>query len=61
MSQKNVKIVRRIYDAAARRDSDAVLALYDPEVEVDMSHAPCRDLVGKRFYHGHDGLRAFLP
>jgi ketosteroid isomerase-like protein len=59
MSQENVKVVRRMYDAAARRDSDAVLALYDPEVEVDMSHAPCRDLVGKRFCHGHDGLRAF--
>jgi ketosteroid isomerase-like protein len=59
MSQENVEIIRRVYDAAARRDSDVVLAIYDPEVEVDMSRAPCRDLVGKRFYHGHDGLRAF--
>jgi ketosteroid isomerase-like protein len=59
MSEENVEIVRRMYDAAARRDSDVVLAIYDPEVEVDMSRAPCRDLVGKRFYHGHDGLRAF--
>jgi ketosteroid isomerase-like protein len=59
MSQENVEIIRRMYDAAAHRDSDAVLALYDPEVEVDMSHAPCRDLVGQRLYHGHDGLRAF--
>jgi ketosteroid isomerase-like protein len=59
MSQKNIEIVRRIYDAAARRDSGVVLALYDPRVEVDMSRAPCRDLVGKRFYRGHDGLRAF--
>jgi ketosteroid isomerase-like protein len=59
MSRENVEIIRRMYDAAARRDSDVVLAIYDPEVEVDMSRAPCRDLVGKRFYHGHDGLRAF--
>ena len=59
MSEENVEIIRRLYDAAAHRDSDAVLALYHPEVEVDMSRAPCRDLVGKRFYHGHDGLRAF--
>jgi ketosteroid isomerase-like protein len=59
MSQENVEVIRRLYEAAAHRDSSAVLALYDPEVEVDMSHAPCRDLVGKRFYHGHDGLRAF--
>ena len=35
MSQENVEIVRRVYDAAAQRDSDAVLALYDPEVEVE--------------------------
>jgi ketosteroid isomerase-like protein len=59
MSQENVEIIRRIYDAAARRDSATILSLYDPGVEVDMSRAPCRDLVGKRFYHGHDGLRAF--
>jgi ketosteroid isomerase-like protein len=59
MSQENVEIVRRVYDAAAQRDSAVVLALYDPRVEVDMSRAPCRDLVGKRFYYGHDGLRAF--
>jgi ketosteroid isomerase-like protein len=25
-----------------------------------MSRAPCRDLVGQRFYHGHDGLRTFF-
>ena len=59
MSEENVEIIRRLYDAAEHRDSDVVYALYDPEVEVDMSRAPCRDLVGKRFYHGHDGLRAF--
>jgi ketosteroid isomerase-like protein len=59
MSEENVEIVRRVYDAAACRDSGVVLALYDPGVEVDMSRAPCRDLVGERFYHGHDGLRVF--
>jgi ketosteroid isomerase-like protein len=60
MSQENVEIVRRLYDAAAHRDSEAVLALYDPAVEVDMSRAPCRDLVGRSFYHGHDGLRTYF-
>jgi ketosteroid isomerase-like protein len=34
MSEENVEIVRRLYDAAARRDSGAVLALYDPAVEL---------------------------
>jgi ketosteroid isomerase-like protein len=35
MSQANVELVRRVYDAAARRDANAVLALYDPDVEWD--------------------------
>jgi ketosteroid isomerase-like protein len=60
MSEKNVEIVRRIFEAAANRDSEAVLALYDPGVQVDVSRAPCRDLVGSRFYHGHDGLRSYF-
>jgi ketosteroid isomerase-like protein len=35
MSQENVEVVRALFDAAARRDSATVLALYDPEVEWD--------------------------
>jgi ketosteroid isomerase-like protein len=61
MSQENVEIVRRIYDAAGRRDDDATwLALYDPEVDWDVSHSPARDLLGRRVYHGHEGLRSFF-
>jgi hypothetical protein len=30
MSQENVEVVRRVYEAVARGDSEAVLALYDP-------------------------------
>jgi ketosteroid isomerase-like protein len=37
MSQENVEVVRRVYDAVARRDSAAVLDLYDPEVVLDPS------------------------
>jgi hypothetical protein len=33
---------------------------YDPAVELDVSRAPCRDLVGRGFYHGHDGLRTYF-
>jgi ketosteroid isomerase-like protein len=33
MSAGNIEIVRRIYEFAARRDTEAVLALYDAEVE----------------------------
>jgi ketosteroid isomerase-like protein len=61
MSQENVEIVRRVYEAAARRDDAAtVLALYDPEVERDIPHSPARELVGRRVYHEHEGLRSFF-
>jgi ketosteroid isomerase-like protein len=53
MSQENVELVRRVYDAAARRDTAAVLALYDESVELDNS----RLMVGGGVYRGHDGLR----
>jgi ketosteroid isomerase-like protein len=33
MSQENVEIVRRMYDAWNRRDEEALLALSDPAVE----------------------------
>ncbi len=33
MSQENVEIVRRMYDAWNRRDEEQLLALSDPEVE----------------------------
>jgi ketosteroid isomerase-like protein len=32
MSRENVEIVWRVFEASARRDADAVLALYDPDV-----------------------------
>jgi dienelactone hydrolase len=37
MSEENVEVVRRVHEAAARRDAAAVLALYDSEVELDAS------------------------
>jgi ketosteroid isomerase-like protein len=57
MSRENVEIVRRIYDAVARRDAAAVLALYDSEVEVDGSHLPESSLGGHGVVRGHEGLR----
>jgi hypothetical protein len=35
VSQENVEIGRRVYEAVAREDSEAVLAPYDPGVETD--------------------------
>ncbi|MDQ3571413.1 MAG: nuclear transport factor 2 family protein [Actinomycetota bacterium] len=54
MSQENVEIVRRVYEAAASRDSAAVFALYDPEVELDCSR------LGLGVYRGHEGLRSLF-
>jgi ketosteroid isomerase-like protein len=57
MSQANVDVVRRVYEAAARRDTAAVLTLYDPEIELDASRwLPDRQEV----YRGHDGLHRFF-
>jgi ketosteroid isomerase-like protein len=60
MSQENVEIVRRIYRAAARRDSGAVLSEYDSAVEWDISHHPLRPMFGADIYRGTQGLRDFF-
>ena len=57
MSQENVEIVQRVYDAVARRDAASVLALYDPEVEVDGSRLPEMAMTGQRLVRGHEGVR----
>jgi ketosteroid isomerase-like protein len=57
MSEQNVEVVRRIHDAAMRRDVETVLALYDPDVELDASRV---QIVGQNKYRGHDGLRRFF-
>jgi ketosteroid isomerase-like protein len=53
MSQENVEVVRRAFEASGRRDTAAVLALDDAEVEWDASRA--QGLEGA-VYRGHDGL-----
>ncbi len=62
MSEENLEVVRRVYDAAGRRDAAAVLALYDPGVELDMSRLQAVGLMGGegRRYRGHEGLRSFF-
>ena len=57
MSQENVEIVQRVYDAAGQRDADGIFALYDPEVELDASRLGLAD---RDVYHGHDGLRSLF-
>ncbi|TMK41167.1 MAG: hypothetical protein E6G56_04680 [Actinobacteria bacterium] len=58
MSQENVEVVRQVFEAAARRDADAVLALYDPEVEWDATQTP-GGLGGDEVYRGMMGWVVF--
>ncbi len=56
MSAENVEIVRRVYEAAASRDAAAIMALYDPQVELDASALGINSSDGGVF-RGHAGLR----
>ena len=58
MSQVNVEIVRRVFEASARGDAEAVLALYDSEVEWDASRT--QSGIEDPYYRGHEGLRRFF-
>jgi len=60
MSEVNVEIVRRLYGAIGRGDTDAVLALYDPEVEWHFARSPFRDFVKHDVYRGHSGVRDLI-
>jgi ketosteroid isomerase-like protein len=55
MSQENVELVRRGYDAFARGDVDAVLADLDQEIEV----LSWPGIAGEDSYHGHAGFLAY--
>ena len=58
MSEENVEIVRRLYAAAARRDTDAVLSIYDSDVEWDGSRSRWGEVfTGEARIRGHDALR----
>jgi ketosteroid isomerase-like protein len=59
MSQANVEIVRRLFDAVASRDAATVLALYDADVVWDTSRSPFGDLMGGTLYYGHEGVRTW--
>lgn len=54
MSEENVQIVRRVWEASERGDSDTVFALYDPAMVWDQStlSGPVTGI-----YRGHEGVR----
>jgi uncharacterized protein len=57
LSEKNVEIVRKSFDAIGRGDVDALLDLYDPDIEFE-------PLTGTRVetggYRGHRGVRQYF-
>jgi uncharacterized protein len=53
MSQENVEIARRGYEAFARRDLDAVFELFDPAIE---AHDP-PEMPDAAIHRGHDAVR----
>jgi ketosteroid isomerase-like protein len=60
MSAHNVELVRRLFDAIARRDTANVLSFYDPDVEWDASRAAPGEAFIVGTYRGHDGLRRYF-
>jgi ketosteroid isomerase-like protein len=59
MSQANVDVVRRIYDAAARRDDVIPFEVYAEDIIWDISNSRRALLAMKPAYHGHDGVRQY--
>jgi ketosteroid isomerase-like protein len=53
MSEENVEIVRRAYEAFYAGDADGALAYFDPEVEVDASPLRVDEGIGR----GRDAVR----
>jgi ketosteroid isomerase-like protein len=55
---RNADIVRDVFEAFTRRDTEALLALCDPEI---VFTPPTGRLAGRdEPYRGHDGLRTYL-
>src|SRR5512139_663238 len=59
MSQKNVEIVRALYEAFARRDGESPFSVYAPDIEWDMSRSAIPLPGEEAVYHGHAGVRRY--
>ena len=58
MSAENVELVRRIYDAVARRDADTPFEIYAEDIVWDISGSARGSMIGERpVAHGHAGVR----
>jgi ketosteroid isomerase-like protein len=56
MSQENIELVRRAFDAYNRRDRDTLRALHHPDIEVDWSASPGPE---SRIYRGREQTAEF--
>jgi ketosteroid isomerase-like protein len=59
MASPNVEIVRKVFDAAARRDTAAIFDLYDPYIVWDASRTE-RGAITGRVAQGRDALLKWL-
>jgi ketosteroid isomerase-like protein len=57
MSEENVEIVRRSFDAIGRGDLDSLVELYDPEIEFQPLTGTQVETGG---YRGHEGVRRYF-
>jgi hypothetical protein len=57
MSEENVEVVRQAWEAYRRRDNEAALALYDPEIEIELRSEAN---VEASIYRGLEGVREFF-
>ena len=60
MSEENVEVVRRLYEAVGRGDRATVLDLYASDVEIDGSRTPLPRMVGGDGFQGHEALKTFF-
>lgn len=58
MAQKNVELVRRIWEAAEHREDEALFALYDPDIVWQSHYVGPMETGG--LYRGHEGIRRFF-
>jgi ketosteroid isomerase-like protein len=57
MSQENVEVVRRIYDAVGERDGVTPFEFYAHDIVWDLSRARTAFLYSTTVFHGHEGVR----
>ena len=57
MSRENLEVVRKVYDAVARRDDATPFEYYAEDIVWDISNTRRAGLFMQPVYHGHEGVR----